>query len=142
MSASLRRLNLAVHLTLSIGWLGAVAAFLALAVAGVIHDDARVLRSACVGMGLIASYVILPLALGSFLSGLVSGLGTKWGLFRHYWVLIKLALSAVAILILLKQLDPTAHPCGRRLGGAAGGSGFRRVQAARNDSVRTASAAP
>jgi uncharacterized membrane protein len=52
-------------------------------------------------MGLIAWYVIVPLALASLLTGLVMSLGTKWGLFRHYWILISLLLTIVATVVLL-----------------------------------------
>ena len=38
----------------------------------------------------------------------MSALGTKWGLFRHYWVLIKLVLTLVALAVLLVQLAPIA----------------------------------
>jgi uncharacterized membrane protein len=30
-------------------------------------------------------------------------LGTPWGLFRHYWVLISLVLTLVAVLVLLSE---------------------------------------
>jgi hypothetical protein len=52
-------------------------------------------------MGLIVRYVIVPLALASLFTGLVMAAGTKWGLFRHYWVLISLFLTIVATLVLL-----------------------------------------
>jgi heme/copper-type cytochrome/quinol oxidase subunit 2 len=51
-------------------------------------------------MELIAWYVIVPLALASLLSGLVISLGTKWGLFRHYWVLISFLLTITATVVL------------------------------------------
>jgi hypothetical protein len=54
-------------------------------------------------MGLIARYVIVPLALASLLTGLVMSLGTKWGLFRHYWVLISLLLTIIATIVLLVE---------------------------------------
>jgi hypothetical protein len=47
-------------------------------------------------MELIAWYAIVPLALTSLLSGLIMSVGTKWGLFRHYWVLISLLLTIIA----------------------------------------------
>jgi hypothetical protein len=40
--------------------------------------------------------------------GQVSALGTPWGLVRHWWVLIKLALIVVATAVLLLQLAPIA----------------------------------
>jgi len=49
----------------------------------------------------IAWFVIVPLAFTSLLTGLVMSLGTKWGLFRHYWVLTKFLINTLAITILL-----------------------------------------
>jgi hypothetical protein len=106
MTGGLRKLALTAHLTVSIGWLGTVVAFLALAIAGVTSQDTQVLRAACLLMGVVVSYVIVPLAAVSLLSGLVSALGTHWRLLRYYWVLVKLVLTVVAILVLLKQLPP------------------------------------
>jgi hypothetical protein len=72
-----------VHLTVSVGWIGAVAGYIALDVATVTGQDADTLRAAYAGMDLLARRVIVPLPLASLLTGLVVSLGTKWGLFRH-----------------------------------------------------------
>ena len=103
MSPTIRRLALAVHLTLSVGWLGAVGAYLALDITVAMGTDAGTVRGAWVSMGTITSAVIVPLALGSLLSGLVMALGTKWGLFRHWWVLISFVLTVVAAVVLLSE---------------------------------------
>jgi hypothetical protein len=116
MRPRLRRLALTAHLTFSIGWVGAVTAFLALAIAGVMSRDGQMVRSAYLAMHFLVSWVVVPLAFTALLSGVVSALGTKWGLFRHYWVLTKLLLTIVAIVILLVQLRPI-----RRLAEAAAG---------------------
>jgi hypothetical protein len=109
LSSSLRKLALTAHLTSSIGWLGAVVAFLAPAVAAVTSHDAQMVRAALLTMALLVSYVIVPLAFGSLLTGLVMSLGTNWGLFRHYWVLAKLLLTIIAIVVLLVQQEPISE---------------------------------
>jgi hypothetical protein len=101
MSPPLRRLALAIHLTLSVGWVGAVAAYLALDVTTATSADPQRLRGAYLGMETIANSVIVPVALASLLTGLVMSLGTKWGLFRHYWVLISFVLTVMAAAVLL-----------------------------------------
>jgi hypothetical protein len=106
MTPAARKLALLAHLSTSVGWLGAAAAFLALAVVGVTAADPLVVRAAYVAMNAVLLYVIVPIALGSLASGLVSALGTQWGLLKHYWVVIKLALTAVAVVILVLQLAP------------------------------------
>jgi hypothetical protein len=103
MSPGVRKFALALHLTISVGWLGAVAAYMALDVRAATSQNAQTLRAAYLGMESIARPIIVPLAFASLLTGLVMSLGTKWGLFRHYWVLISLVLSMIATLVLLVQ---------------------------------------
>lgn len=79
----LRKFALTAHVLFSVGWLGAVAAFLVLAIAGFTDQDAQISRAAYIAMNLIAWYVIVPLAFASLVSGLIQALGTKWRLFRH-----------------------------------------------------------
>jgi hypothetical protein len=61
------------------------------------------LRAAYLAMHWIARNVIVPLAFASLLTGLVMSLGTTWGLFRHYWVLISFLLTILATLVLLSE---------------------------------------
>jgi hypothetical protein len=106
MAPGLRKLALTAHVTSSLGWFGAVAAFLALAITGLTSQDAQLARVAYRAMEVITWFVIVPLAFVSLLTGIVSSLGTKWGLFRYYWVLLKLLITALATLILLVHLQP------------------------------------
>jgi hypothetical protein len=101
MTPRLRKFALAAHITLAVGWIGAVAGYIALDVAAATSQDAQTLRACYLAMELIAWYVIVPLALASLLIGLVNALGTPWGLFRHYWVVFKLLLTVVATIILM-----------------------------------------
>jgi hypothetical protein len=41
------------------------------------------------------------LSFASFITGLVQALGTPWGLFRHYWILVKLVINVFATTVLL-----------------------------------------
>lgn len=105
----LRKAALTAHVTSSVGWLGAVAGFLALAVAGAWGGDAQIVRAAYPAMEVIAAFVIVPLALAALLTGVLSSLSTPWGLFRHYWVLVKLVVTALAAIVLLLQLQPISY---------------------------------
>jgi len=109
MSPGLRKVALAAHLTVSVGWIGAVAAYIALDVAAATSQDAQTLRAAYLAMEMIARSVIVPLAFASLLTGLVMSLGTKWGLFRHYWVLISLLLTIVATVVLLVETQTISY---------------------------------
>src|SRR5918999_3781741 len=101
MTPRLRKLALTAHITSSVGWLGAVAGFLALAIAALTSQGAETVRAAYVAMELTGWYVIVPFCLAALVTGLVVSLGTPWGLFRYYWVLAKFLLTVIAALILL-----------------------------------------
>jgi hypothetical protein len=103
MGPRLRKLALTVHITLSVGWIGAVAAYIALDLTVATSQSGQTLRAAYVAMEPIARHVIVPLALSSLFTGLVMALGTKWGLFRHYWVLISFLLALIAAFVLLVE---------------------------------------
>lgn len=105
----LRKLSLTAHVTTSVGWFGAVAAFLVLAVAGLNSDDPLTVRSAYVAMQLTGWFIIVPLCFMSLPTGLVMSLGTPWGLFRHWWVVAKLIISVIATILLLVHMQPVGH---------------------------------
>jgi hypothetical protein len=101
MTPALRRLTFTTHITSSVGWVGAVMAFLALAVIGFTSDDEVKVRGAYLLMAPAAWFVLVPLAHASLLSGIVLSLATPWGLFRHYWVVLKLGITVFSTVILL-----------------------------------------
>lgn len=99
-----RKLSLSVHLTVSIGWIGAVVAYLGLGMTAVQTKDPELIRSMWSAMEIVGWYVIAPLALASLLTGLLMALGTKWGLFRHYWVTISFGLTVFSVAVLLLHM--------------------------------------
>jgi hypothetical protein len=101
MNPTLRRLTYTVHLMSSIGWTGAALLFLSLAVVGVASRDEATVRGAYLVMAPAAWFVLMPLAHTSFLSGVALSLGTQWGLFRHYWIVLKLVITAGSTVVLL-----------------------------------------
>ncbi|MGH9576898.1 MAG: hypothetical protein ACRD3R_05625 [Terriglobales bacterium] len=109
MTPSIRKLALTAHITTSVGWLGALGVFFAHALASLISQDDQIVRAASLAMGITAWFVIAPLSLASLTTGLVQALGTAWGLFRHYWILFKPLLTAVATIVLLLKLEPISY---------------------------------
>jgi hypothetical protein len=106
MSPGVRKLALSAHVVVSVGWLGAVAAFLALAIAGVVVTDGVRAAGFGVSMALIAWWVIVPSSVASLVTGIVQSLGTHWGLVRHHWVIIKLLMNALGSALLLVHMGP------------------------------------
>lgn len=100
----LRKFVLTAHVVSSVGWIGAVVAYLALVVAALTSQDAQTVRAAFLAMELIY-FVLVPLAFAALLTGVVQSLGTTWGLFRHYWVIFKLLLTVLATLVLLLNMQ-------------------------------------
>ena len=109
MKHGLRKLALTAHVTSTVGWLGAVAGFLALAIAGLTSQDFQTVRATYLAMELTGWYVLVPLCLASLVTGLVMSLGTPWGLFRHYWVLIKFLITVASALILFMYTRTLSH---------------------------------
>ncbi len=105
MPPRLRKFALTAHVTTTVGWLGAVVVFLALAVIGMTSQDAQTVRAAYLVMEPAAWLVLVPLAFASLLTGLVSSLGTPWGLFRHYWVLFKILITVFSTIVLLIYME-------------------------------------
>ena len=101
-----RKLVLTTHLISTLGWAGALAVFLALSIIGLASTNPTSIQSAYVAMAAIAWCVILPLSLASVATGLVQAFGTPWGLLRHYWVMAKMLLTAIATAVLLLKLGP------------------------------------
>ncbi|HYO41088.1 MAG TPA: DUF2269 domain-containing protein, partial [Nocardioidaceae bacterium] len=101
LSPRVRRLAVAAHVTVSVGWVGAVLTFVAISVVGLTSDDAATVRGSYLVMDAAARFVLVPLALLSLVTGVVQSVGTAWGLLRHYWVVVKLLITVLATAVLL-----------------------------------------
>jgi hypothetical protein len=126
----LRKLVLSIHLIVSVGWIGAVAAYLALDLTTVASDDPGTLRAAYLGMDRIVETVIVPLAIATLITGIIISLGTRWGLFRHYWVVISLLLTVLATVVLFSETRTI-----NTLAGIAGDPGTTPEELANLDST-------
>lgn len=109
MTPSLRKFALTAHITFSVGWIGAIAAYLALVVAAMIRQDEQTLRFVWSAMELIGWSAIVPLSVAALMTGVVQSLGTSWGLFRHYWVVISLVLATLAAVILWQHMPTVSY---------------------------------
>ena len=105
----LRKFVVTAHVTFAVGWLGSVAGFLALAIAGLNSQDTQIMNAAYLGMDLTARFVILPLSFAPLITGPILSLGTPWGIFRHYWILAKLVITILSTIILLIHMQPISH---------------------------------
>ena len=118
MTPALRKLTITAHVTFSVGWLGAVAAFLVLSIAGLASHDSEVVRGAFLSMDLISRFVTIPMCFGALVTGLLQALSTPWGLFRYYWILVKFGLAIFATNALLIHQFAVMAVAAKRASGA------------------------
>jgi hypothetical protein len=109
---ALRRAMLAAHIICAVGWIGAATAYLALGVAAQVNMQPQTVRAAWISMELSGWFVIVPLGCLALLTGLVLSLGTPWGLFKHYWVVIALVLTTLSLAVLLLHMPSVSTMAG------------------------------
>jgi hypothetical protein len=117
MKPPLRKFVLTAHVTTTVGWLGAAVAYVVLVITLLGSKDVQTVRAAYLFMRPLVLFVILPLSLVALLTGIVQALGTSWGLFRHWWVVVKLGLAVVSVSVLLEYVLSS-----NRLAGIAAGA--------------------
>jgi hypothetical protein len=97
-------LVLLIHITCSISWIGGVVAYLVIGLSVLTTSDELTVRSGWVAMELIGWYALVPLALATVVTGLVLSVVTRWGLLRHYWVLISLLFTLLSTVVLILHM--------------------------------------
>jgi hypothetical protein len=100
-SPPVRKTVLLVHVVTSVGWLGAVIAFLVLAITVATNANDEMIRAAFPSLRVIVWFAIVPLSIASLVTGVLCSLASNWGIIRYYWVAIKLIINAAATTLLL-----------------------------------------
>ena len=113
----MKKFLLAAHLTVAVGLVGADLALLTLGIAGVGGADPRSVYPAA---ALVARWLVAPLVLAALGTGVLQALRNGWGLLRHWWVTIKLAVTLAFTVLVLAVLVP-------RIGAAAAGAAAGEV---------------
>jgi hypothetical protein len=106
LSPRLRRAILTVHVAAGVGLLGTCAALVLIHVRAATTSDPRLAASAYELLTTFPAVFGVPLSLGSIASGIVLGLGSKWGVLRTGWVTAKLLLNLSVILVGTFVLGP------------------------------------
>lgn len=94
-----RQWVLTTHIGVSVGLLGDAAGFLAVAIRHVATNDPAFSAATLDLLGMFALYFGIPLSFLALFSGVLLGLGTRWGVFRYPWVVAKLGLIVTVILV-------------------------------------------
>ena len=97
-----RQVLLTAHIMMSVGLLGDSAGFLAVSIrAGRMNSlgDASAVTELVKVLQMFSVVFGIPLSIGTLLSGIALGLGTKWGVLRYPWVTAKLLLVVSVMLV-------------------------------------------
>jgi hypothetical protein len=92
LSRRVRLTVLTVHIIISVGLLGDSAGFLAVAIRTAMAEDPRTVLELVNVLNMFSLVFGIPLSFGVLITGVVLGLGTRWGVFRYPWVTAKLLL--------------------------------------------------
>lgn len=106
---AVRKTVLLVHLTCSVGWVGAAASYLSLGTVAATSDDEATIRAMWAALEVVGWAVIVPFALGSLVTGIAVSLTTRWGLVRHWWVVLTLLLTGFAVAITVMHMPTVSE---------------------------------
>jgi hypothetical protein len=102
----MRKGVLVVHIVSAGAWIGIDVVMGVLVFTALLTDDDAT-RALCFrALELFAVWPLFTTGLVCLASGVVLGIGTKWGLLRYWWVAIKLALNIVLTTLVLVALRP------------------------------------
>jgi hypothetical protein len=106
LGATARKSVLLVHIASAGAWLGVDVVMGVLVLTALVSDDGRTKALAFRALELVAVGPLLVLGLLCLLSGVLLGLGSRYGLLRYWWVAAKLALNLVLTALVLVALAP------------------------------------
>jgi len=101
-----RRVFLILHIVAGGAWIGIDVMVAVLVWTGRFGPDADVRGLAYRALAAFAVWPMLTSGLLCLVTGVVLGLGTKWGLLRYWWVAVKLVLNLVLCTLIIVALEP------------------------------------
>ncbi len=108
MSQRWRKAVLVLHIACGVGWMGADVLLAILVLTGRLSDDGTTVAAAYTVVRLVIPPVVPVLAGGMLFTGVLLGLGTKWGLVQWWWVFTKLTIAIVLTALVFVALVPSA----------------------------------
>lgn len=109
MGPGARKSVLILHVISSVGWLGLNIGILTLTITGLTTSDADRQHAALQALGILGDLLLIPISLTAFVTGLLLAVGTRWGLFRHWWIVVKFVLTLIAVVLIPVSLLPGIH---------------------------------
>lgn len=111
---------LTVHIVVSVGLLGDSAGYLAVAIRGATTTDPAIADASYEMLRMFSLVFGIPLSFATLLTGVLLGVGTRWGVFRYPWVTTKLLLIVSVIAVGALVLDGGMDAMLTGSGGAEG----------------------
>ena len=99
-----RRTVLVAHIASAGSWLGVDVAMAVLIVTAMLTSDVGTQAFCLQALELVAVWPLLACGLVCLLTGIVLGLGSRWGVLRYWWVATKLVLNLVLTALVLVSL--------------------------------------
>jgi uncharacterized membrane protein len=107
MTREMRKFVLLTHILSAVSWIGVDLVMGVLSFRGLSTDDPQTLATAYGGLALFCVPLLLTLGLLTLTTGVVLGLGTRFGLVRYWWVVTKLVITVGFCVLVLVALQPT-----------------------------------
>ncbi len=101
-----RKTVLILHIISGVGWIGVDFALLPLVITGLTTDDGETAAASYRAIATLVPWTIPALSLLILTTGVLLGLGTKWGLIRYWWVATKLVISLLLTVLVFVALLP------------------------------------
>lgn len=101
-----RQTTLIVHLVSAGAWIGVDVIVAVLVTVGWFGADVQTRSLAYQALAAFVVWPMLTSGLVCLATGVLLGLGTKWGLIKYWWVLVKLVLNLVLCTLILVALRP------------------------------------
>ncbi|CAM3006724.1 hypothetical protein SAXI111661_13395 [Saccharomonospora xinjiangensis] len=116
-----RKATLVTHIATAGVWLGLDVAMAVLVATAWLADDRFVVTASYTALAAVTGWPLLIAGVTCLLSGVVLGLGTRYGLVRYWWVAVKLAIAVVFVALVVVLLWPAVEEAAgqsRAAGGA------------------------
>lgn len=106
LSPRARKAALIAHVAVAGTWLGSVVANLFLGVSAGVTGNETLADGYYASMDTLVNHVMPAAAIATFATGLLLALATRWGLFRHWWIIAKFGLALATVAVGLAVIDP------------------------------------
>jgi len=101
-----RQAVLVLHIVSAVGWIGVDLALLPLVLTGLTANDGATAATAFEAVAILVPWTVPALSVLIVTTGVLLGLGTKWGLVRYWWVAAKLVISLILVTLVFTSLLP------------------------------------